>query len=235
MRITTVIPFEGSDRLSPRRRPGLPHRRRPTYRLLTVIPVGAGAIIVVVATGMDLAALGAVAIVVSLFVTTWFAQILVSASGGRTRYRALREAMGNDGIALRSTAWIESGLPSAASEQDDQRKPGRRHQMLAFTPVGLELRERPIGGSNGATVLPYAAIDDVRVGTAAFSDWSDRAVLLAGRIEGRPVEFGIVPVDESSLLIWPATDAAYRALLERLIDCATSGGLGSTATEPRSG
>jgi len=63
------------------------------------------------------------------------------------------------------------------------------------------------------------------VGTATIGDWTERAVLIAGRIEGRPVEFGIVPVDESSLLISPATDAAYRALLGRLIACAKSGAL----------
>ena len=139
--------------------------------------------------------------------------------------------MDDDGIALRSTAWIESGLPSAASERDDQRKPGRRHQMLAFTPAGIEFRERPIGGPHGAGVLPYDAIDHVEVGTATFSDWSDRAVLIAVRVEGRLVEFGIVPVQESSLLISPVTDVAYRALLERLIACATSGGHVSAAVD----
>ena len=147
-----------------------------------MIPVGVGVIVVIVATGTDPAALGAVALVGSHFVTIWFAQILLNASGGRTRYRALREAMDDDGIALRSTAWIESGLPSAASERDDQRKPGRRHQMLAFTPAGIEFRERPIGGPHGAAVLPYDAIDHVEVGTATFSDWSDRAVLIAARV-----------------------------------------------------
>jgi hypothetical protein len=231
MQTTMGIPFERSARLDPRRRPGLPHRRRPTSRLLTVIPVGVGVIVVILATGTDPAALGAVALVVSLFVTIWFAQILVNASGGRTRYRALRDAMGDDGIAIRCTTWIDSVTPVAASELDDQRKPGRRHQMLAFTPAGLEFRERPIGGPHGATVLPYDAIDHVEVGTATFSDWSDRAVLIAARVEGRPVEFGIVPVEESSLLISPATDVAYRALLERLIACATSGGHVSAAVD----
>lgn len=231
MQITAGVPFEWSVRLSPRRRPGLPRRRRPAYRVLTVIPVCVLASAVIIVTGTDLAALGAVALVVSLFVTTWFALVFASASGGRTRYRALREEMGKDGVALRSTTWIDSGVPFSASEQDDGRKPGRRHQMLAFTPAGLEFRERPIGGANGATLLPYDAIDHVVVGTATFSDWTERAVLIAGRIEGRPAEFGIVPVNESSLLISPVTDAAYRALLDRLITCAKSGGLVSASLD----
>jgi hypothetical protein len=95
--------------------------------------------------------------------------------------------------------------------------------MLSFTEAGIELRERPVGGRRGATLLPYRAIDHVEVGTAAFSDWTERAVLISGRIEGRPVELGVVPVVESSFLLEPVTDAAYSALLERIIACAESG------------
>ena len=125
MQIAAGVPFERSARLSPRHRPGLPRRRRPAYRVLTVIPVCVLASAVIIVTGTDLAALGAVALVVSLFVTTWFALVFASASGGRTRYRALREELGKDGVALRSTAWIDSGVPFAASEAHRVREVGR--------------------------------------------------------------------------------------------------------------
>ncbi len=220
---TATDAFAGADRLSPRRRDGLPRRRRPSYRLLTVVPVLGLMAILVLATGTDPAALSILAVVATLFVGGWFVSAAVSASGGRTRYAALREEVGREGVAVRSTTWVDDGRPVAASERDDGRKPGRRHQLLSFTEAGIELRERPVGGRRGATLLPYAAIDHVEVGTATFSDWTERAVLIAGRIDGRPVELGVVPVVESSVLVSPVTDAAYGALLERIIACAESG------------
>jgi hypothetical protein len=158
----------------------------------------------------------------------------VSASGGRTRYRALREAVGAEAVAIRSTAWITDGVPVEASDAADGRKPGRGHQLLVFGADSLELWERPAGGG-GTAALPYAAIDHVEVGVASFSDWTDRAVLVAARVRGRRVELGIVPVDDASLLLHPVTDAAYRDLLERIIACAESGRAPGPAVDRRRG
>ena len=188
--------------------------------MLSVVPVCLFIAIVILATGTDPAGLGFLALLAIVFLGGCIVTTVVSASGGRTRYAALREAVGADGVAVRSTAWIEDGQPVAASDNDDARKPGRRHQLLTFTPDGIELRERPIGGRGGATLLPYTGIDSVEVGTATFNEWTDRAVLIAGRVEGKSVELGVVPVDAPSFLLSPVTDATYRALIERIVACA---------------
>ena len=173
---------------------------------------------------------GAIALVIALTFTVG----LVSASSGRARYRALRESVGAEAVAIRSTAWIMDGVPVEASDAAEGRKPGRAHQLLMFGADGLELWERPAGGG-GTVALPYTAIDHVEVGVASFSDWTDRAVLVSARVRGRRVELGIVPVDEASLLLHPVTDAAYRDLLERIIACAESGRAPGPALEQPAG
>jgi len=191
--------------------------------VLTVVPVCGGMGVLLLATGNDPTTVGFPALLAAVFLIACLISAAVSASGGRARYAALHEAVGADGVAVTSTAWIEDGRPVPASERDDGRKPGRRHQLLSLTEAGIELRERPIGGRTGATVLPYSSIDHVGVGTATFTEWTDRAVLIVCRVDGQPVELGVVPVDESSFLLAPVTDAAYRAFLERIIAVAETG------------
>ena len=191
MQIAAGVPFERSARLSPRHRPGLPRRRRPAYRVLTVIPVSVLASAVIIVTGTDLAAPCA-----------------------RSWARMASRSKAPHG----STPASPSQHPSrttAASRADVTR-------CLHSHPPVSSSESAPSAARTAQPCFPTTPSTTFVVGTATIGDWTERAVLIAGRIEGRPVEFGIVPVDESSLLISPATDAAYRALLGRLIACAKS-------------
>ena len=92
MQITTERPFDRSARLWPRRRQGLPARRRPGGRVLAV----GAAIAVFLGGGLALnsaepaTVVGATAGAVALVIALTFTVGLVSASSGRARYRALR-------------------------------------------------------------------------------------------------------------------------------------------------
>ena len=114
----------------------------------------------------------------------------------RTRLSALgEEVRGPNTVPVRSTVGFEASRPVECTAADDRRWPGRAFQVVTLSEVGFEVRERPSGGPAGAAFVPWADVASIVAGTAGFADASQRAVLVAAEVRGRPCLIGLSPID----------------------------------------
>lgn len=210
--------FASSPRLRARRTPGLPAARRPTATAVVGVLVAASTLAIGVGgtNGPGAGIVAAAAAVIIGAGVSWILHFVVR-SEGRIRLRALREQVGADAVAVRSTAGFAASRPIERDLRDERRKPGRAFQLLTIEPDGFELRERPAGGANGVAFVPWASVEAIRVGSADFSDVSERAILIAAEVDDRAFLLGLSPLDDSTGRIRQAREDEYLRLIHELI------------------
>ncbi|MFE5672768.1 hypothetical protein ACFQ58_14295 [Agromyces sp. NPDC056523] len=163
--------------------------------------------------GLVAAVIGLAAGVVVVAVRRWF--IVREA---RTRLEALRESVPDaDAVAVRSTLAVTASGPVERDAAGERRKPGRSFQLLTLDADGFELRERPIGGPQGSVFVPWAAVEAIRVGSADFAEFTERAILIAADTDQGAFVVGLAPVDDHTLLLRPTAEHEYLNLMNELI------------------
>lgn len=206
--------------LTPRERPGLPYRRRPGGIQLTIILIVTGVLLGVRASQDGaIGALSAVPTILILLAVA-AASAVISFGVSRRRLRQIRDrlSLGSEAISVRTTADFSTFPPGEISSVEAYTRPWHTYQLMTLTDSGIELRA---SGRSGAR-LRYSRMDAVVVGVAASGDYTERAILIAGREKGRSYQIGIVPVAESSMLLRPLDDEQFRGILDEIISGATA-------------
>lgn len=151
----------------------------------------------------------------------WLVFRVAFGSWSRNRLAMLVERFGDTGdldFAVRSTASFDRFPPAESGLLHDYTHPWHSYQLAVLGESGIELRQLPRSGQSGGARLQYANIDVIADGTATFSDFSDRAVLIRGRENGVQYEVGIVPVERESLMLTPVKDPEFQRILSALVD-----------------
>lgn len=193
----------------PRTRSGrLPLRRAPGRVLTVIVLVGVavGGIAVYRASDSLLQACLAVTGIIVLASLIYFPLNLPYFLRARNALAALRSRLPNpeDAIPVRSTVRVDRFPPTEVDVLDDYLHPWVGYQVLSLGEEGLEIRGVVRRGDRARGIcLKYEGISSVEAGVAAFGNFDERAIIVAGNQAGHEYLVGLVPVNAQSLLLWP--------------------------------
>ncbi|MGH3705209.1 MAG: hypothetical protein ACRDT9_11315 [Agromyces sp.] len=196
-------------------------RRTVAWPLVTVV-VAAGATVGAAVAQRTDPAMGAMAglAACAAAVVIWLVSRLAHGIWGRNRLAILSGRFGDAGavvFAVRSTASFDRFPPTESSLRTDYSHPWRSYQLAVLGEAGLELRQMPRAGQSVGARLRYSSIEVIADGTATFSDFADRAILVRGREKGVLYEVGIVPVRRESLMLSPVDEDGFQRILSELV------------------
>lgn len=125
--------------------------------------------------------------------------------------------LGDAVFAVRSTASFDRFPPTESSLLTDYTHPWHGYQLAVLGEAGIELRQLPRRGQSVGARLRYSNIELIADGTATFSDFTERAILVRGRENGVQYELGIVPVQRESLMLTPVDEVEFQRILSELV------------------
>lgn len=149
----------------------------------------------------------------------WLICRLAAGSWSRNRLAILDSRFGESGdrvFAIRSTASFDRFPPTESGLLHDHTHPWHSYQIAVLGEAGIELRQLPRRGQSVGARLRYSNIELIVDGTATFSDFTERAILVRGRENGVQYELGIVPVQET-LMLTPVDEVEFQRILSELV------------------
>jgi len=151
----------------------------------------------------------------------WLVFRVVFGSWSRKRLAILADRFDDSGdvvFAIRSTVSFDRFPPIESGLLHDYTHPWHSYQLAVLGEAGIELRQLPRKGQSVGARLRYSNVEVIADGSATFSDFADRAILVRGREKGVPYEVGIVPVRRDSLMLKPVDDSEFQRILSEFVD-----------------
>lgn len=203
-------------RLTARSRPGWPRRRQPGWPLATiVVSIGFVVAATIYARADFVSALLAGVGTIVLLAAVWYPLNAPSFARGRSRLRVLLDRFSDAGehvFAIRSTATFDKFPPRESGLLEDYIRPWYGYQVAVISDLGIELRQGQRANQSAGARLRYSNIDEISIGMAAFGNFTERAILIAGTEKNTIYELGIVPIRTSSSTLAPVDEAEFKQI-----------------------
>lgn len=207
-------------RLATRSRPGPPPRRQLGWPLATIMLSIGIVVFTTTYSRADLAsALVAAVGTIALLAAAWYPLNAAFIARGRSRVRTLFNKFGDTGedvFAIRSTATFDQFPPRQSGLLEDYIRPWNGYQVAVLNDIGIELRQGPRRDQSAGARLRYSRIDSISKGTAAFGNFTERAILIAGTEKHARYELGIVPIRPTSLTLAPVDEAEFERIASEI-------------------